>query len=89
VLDDANAPAFAHTVDIHRKPGYDPVEMFFNMETKSTPLDATLVKGSHGYPADNPSRQGVLVSSNADLLADKSSVADTDVTPMILSVFGG
>jgi len=88
-LDDANAPAFAHTVDIHRKPGYDPVEMFFNMETKSTPLDATLVKGSHGYPADNPSRQGVLVSSNADLLADKSSVADTDVTPMILSVFGG
>ena len=23
-LDDANAPAFAHTVDIHRKPGYDP-----------------------------------------------------------------
>ena len=87
-LDDANAPAFAHTVDIHRKPGYDPVEMFFNMETKSTPIDATLVKGSHGYPADDPSRQGVLVSSNADLLADKNSVADTDVTPMILSVFG-
>jgi predicted AlkP superfamily pyrophosphatase or phosphodiesterase len=87
-LDDANAPAFAHTVDIHRKPGYDPVEMFFNMETKSTPLDATLVKGSHGYPADDPSRQGVIVSSNADLLADKNSVADTDVTPMILSVFG-
>jgi hypothetical protein len=24
--DDAGAPDFARTVDIHRKPGYDPVE---------------------------------------------------------------
>lgn len=29
-LDDAKAPDFASTVDIHRKPGYDPVEMFFD-----------------------------------------------------------
>jgi len=27
-LDDAKAPDFARTVDIHRKPGYDPVELF-------------------------------------------------------------
>lgn len=27
-LDDARAPDFAPTVDIHRKPGYDPVELF-------------------------------------------------------------
>jgi predicted AlkP superfamily pyrophosphatase or phosphodiesterase len=27
-LDDANAPDFAPTVDIHRKPGYDPCELF-------------------------------------------------------------
>jgi predicted AlkP superfamily pyrophosphatase or phosphodiesterase len=27
-LDDNKAPDFARTVDIHRKPGYDPVEMF-------------------------------------------------------------
>lgn len=27
-LDDARAPEFARTVDIHRKPGYDPVELF-------------------------------------------------------------
>ncbi len=27
-LDDARAPDFARTVDIHRKPGYDPVELF-------------------------------------------------------------
>jgi len=29
-LDDKKAPDFARTVDIHRKPGYDPVEMFLN-----------------------------------------------------------
>jgi predicted AlkP superfamily pyrophosphatase or phosphodiesterase len=29
-LDDAMAPDFARTVDIHRKPGYDPVELFLD-----------------------------------------------------------
>jgi len=31
-LDDARAPDFARTVDIHRKPGYDPVELFIDRE---------------------------------------------------------
>jgi predicted AlkP superfamily pyrophosphatase or phosphodiesterase len=29
-LDDGRAPDFARTVDIHRKPGYDPVELFLD-----------------------------------------------------------
>jgi predicted AlkP superfamily pyrophosphatase or phosphodiesterase len=29
-LDDTNAPDFSRTVDIHRKPGYDPVELFLD-----------------------------------------------------------
>jgi len=29
-MDDACAPDFARTVDIHRKPGYDPVELFLD-----------------------------------------------------------
>jgi predicted AlkP superfamily pyrophosphatase or phosphodiesterase len=29
-LDDARAPDFAHLVEIHRKPGYDPAELFFD-----------------------------------------------------------
>jgi predicted AlkP superfamily pyrophosphatase or phosphodiesterase len=37
-LDDARAPDFARTVDIHRKPGYDPVELFLDP-------DRPLVKG--------------------------------------------
>jgi predicted AlkP superfamily pyrophosphatase or phosphodiesterase len=69
-LDDSKAPDYAHLVDIHRKPGYDPVEMFmdpknpfiklragyklarkllgFRYLMDVIPLDATLVKGSHG-----------------------------------------
>ena len=29
-LDDGRAPDFARTVDIHRKPGYDPLELFID-----------------------------------------------------------
>ena len=29
-LDDSQAPDYARTVDIHRKPGYDPCELFFD-----------------------------------------------------------
>jgi predicted AlkP superfamily pyrophosphatase or phosphodiesterase len=31
-LDDVQAPDYARTVDIHRKPGYDPCELFFDPE---------------------------------------------------------
>jgi predicted AlkP superfamily pyrophosphatase or phosphodiesterase len=33
-LDDRLAPDYARTVDIHRKPGYDPVELFIDPEIK-------------------------------------------------------
>lgn len=69
-LEDQRAPDFARCVDIHRKPGYDPVELFvdpalafpklkiaatllrkklgFRTLMNVIPLDASLVKGSHG-----------------------------------------
>jgi predicted AlkP superfamily pyrophosphatase or phosphodiesterase len=37
-LDDARAPDFAATVDIHRKPGYDPAELFLASEGPGTKL---------------------------------------------------
>lgn len=71
-LDDNKAPDFARCVDIFKKPGYDPVEMFmdpknpliklraayklarklsgFRYRMDVIPLDASLVKGSHGSP---------------------------------------
>jgi predicted AlkP superfamily pyrophosphatase or phosphodiesterase len=87
-LDDTLAPDFARTVDIHRKPGYDPVELFIDPAIKFPllkiaskllkkklgfrilmdliPLDATLVKGSHGYPHTDPNEQPILISKNAN-----------------------
>jgi predicted AlkP superfamily pyrophosphatase or phosphodiesterase len=89
-LDDAKAPDYARTVDIHRKPGYDPVELFVDprlalpqMKVATTlakkalgfrylmeviPLDATLVKGSHGRVTESPYDGPVLISSQRDLL---------------------
>jgi predicted AlkP superfamily pyrophosphatase or phosphodiesterase len=37
-LDDKRAPDFAPTVDIHRKPGYDPAELFLKSEGLGTKL---------------------------------------------------
>ena len=37
-LDDERAPDFARTVDIHRKPGYDPAELFLDPSLRSPKL---------------------------------------------------
>ncbi len=48
------APDFAFSVDIHRKPGYDPLELFFDFKTKQISHDTSLIKGSHGLiPTDD------------------------------------
>ena len=49
--DDHKAPDFARTVDIHRKPGYDPAELFMNPELKNPKLKAAgvLAKKKLGF----------------------------------------
>jgi hypothetical protein len=84
--DDARAPKFARKVDIHRKPGYDPVELFVDRKTKGIPLDATLVKGSHGAPATTAAQRGVLLSSEAGIFQGPT-VADVDIAGIILRQF--
>ena len=86
-LDDSRAPAFARTVDIHNKPGYDPVELHFDPATKSIPLDATLVKGSHGAPAASLSQRGVMLASERGVF-DFAEMSDTDVAEIVLRQFG-
>ncbi len=41
-LDDNRAPDFARTVDIHRKPGYDPVELFVDPDLPAPKLKIAL-----------------------------------------------
>ena len=108
-LDDDKAPDYARTVDIHRKPGYDPVELFldpairvpplalgsrlvrkklgFRTLMDVIPLDATLVKGSHGRIPDDPSKGPLLMTRQADLLPD-GDLAATDVHDLILRHLG-
>ena len=85
--DDARAPAYARTVDIHRKPGYDPVELHFDPATKSIPLDARLVKGSHGAPAREEWQRGVILTSQPGTL-EGPPMSDTDVFELVLRQFG-
>jgi predicted AlkP superfamily pyrophosphatase or phosphodiesterase len=104
-LDDARAPDFARTVDIHRKPGYDPVELFldpalrlprlavgwrlakralgFRSLLDVIPLDASLVKGSHGRLPDDPAAGPVLISSEPALLPE-GPVDATAVKALVL-----
>ncbi len=85
-MDDANAPSFTRGVDIHRKPGYDPVELFWDPNARGIPLDPTLVKGSHGVPAEAPWQRTVLLISRPTFLPEKP-LADTDVFQLILRLF--
>ncbi len=50
-LDDSRAPDYARTVDIHRKPGYDPVELFVDPEIRFPKLAvaARLAKKALGF----------------------------------------
>jgi len=83
--DPADEPDFARTVDIHRKPGYDPCELFVDpaltfpklrvarrLAQKKLgmrylmdviPLDAALVRGSHGRLPDDVQDGPVFLAS--------------------------
>jgi predicted AlkP superfamily pyrophosphatase or phosphodiesterase len=86
-LDDAKAPDYAKLVDIHRKPGYDPVEMFmdprnpliklragyklgrkllgFRYLMDVIPLDASLIKGSHGSITVDPEYYPICITDKS------------------------
>lgn len=107
---DEVAPDFARTVDIHRKPGYDPVELFLDPDLTFAkgrvawrlaqkvlgmrylmdviPLDAGLVKGSHGATGGAPSSGAVLYTKAGGVLDGKvgadGSVDATAVYDIIL-----
>jgi predicted AlkP superfamily pyrophosphatase or phosphodiesterase len=102
--DDTRAPDYARTVDIHRKPGYDPVELFldpaltlpkvriaatlarkalgFRYLLRVIPLDATLVRGSHGRPTDALEEGPVFLSSERN--AVNGPIEATAVHDLIL-----
>jgi predicted AlkP superfamily pyrophosphatase or phosphodiesterase len=104
-LDDTRAPDYARTVDIHRKPGYDPAELLidpalsvpklrvaatlakkklgFRYLMNVIPLDAALVRGSHGRIPESLDDGPVLISSEPS--AVDGTLEATAVHDVILS----
>jgi predicted AlkP superfamily pyrophosphatase or phosphodiesterase len=85
--DESRAPDFARKVDIHRKPGYDPVELFIDQKTKSIPLDASLVKGSHGRPRDPQTEEGFAFyasSKRHGIIAESGSASCMDIVKCLV-----
>ncbi|MBR0846380.1 alkaline phosphatase family protein [Bradyrhizobium diazoefficiens] len=108
--DDRRAPDFARTVEIHRKPGYDPVELFvdpsltmpkvaigkrlllrklgFRALMDVIPLDASLVRGSHGRLTESEADGPLVIASRPELL-ERERIAATDVKQLLLdTIFG-
>lgn len=106
-LDERRAPDYARTVDIHRKPGYDPCELFIDPALRVPaarigawllrskllnqrvlldviPLDASLVRGSHGRPTDRLEHGPVVLSSAPELLGDDEVVEATAIKQLVL-----
>ncbi|MBM3888665.1 MAG: alkaline phosphatase family protein [Verrucomicrobia bacterium] len=82
-LDDKKAPSFARRIDIHRKPGYDPCELWFNWPLPRVPLRPGLVKGSHGRD-DVPA---VFAVRGPQAPARAGQVEMTEVAGWILDCF--
>ena len=62
---DSEKPLWQFSVDIHRKPGYDPRELFFDPARKCIAQDTNLIKGSHGVITADPEKLPVLLSDIA------------------------
>lgn len=77
------APGFVHNVDIHRKPGYDPLELFLDPVTKSIPLNLSLIKGSHGCPVELGGKESVLLVNPS---FEKSGILNINDTTDIFQI---
>jgi predicted AlkP superfamily pyrophosphatase or phosphodiesterase len=83
------APDFARSVDIHRKPGYDPCELWFDWPRTlrslhpATGTEPELVKGSHGRVGED----FAVLAANADL--PDGPVEATDFVPVLFRLLAG
>ncbi len=59
--DPGRAPEYAFSVDIHRKIGYDPLELIFDPVGKRIASDTSLIRGSHGLIPGKGSAHPVVI----------------------------
>ncbi|MFM9026368.1 MAG: alkaline phosphatase family protein [Planctomycetaceae bacterium] len=88
-LDDDRAPTFARSIDIHRKPGYDPLELHLDraaLPRIAIPLDTGLVKGSHGAVDPADPHETVFIASRPDV-ANSPALAMHEIAALVLGMF--
>jgi predicted AlkP superfamily pyrophosphatase or phosphodiesterase len=78
-FEEEKSPPFANRVDIHRKPGYDPSELFIDSKTNRIPLNGKMVKASHGRVPTLSDGAGlaVYVSDRIGINKGKEDIVDT------------
>jgi hypothetical protein len=77
----ADAPVFARMVDIHRKPGYDPLELFWDRAANSIGQDAGLIRGSHGLV----SRGEAVFISDAEVSDPVEAIGVAEIIERLLA----
>ncbi len=84
------APDFASHIDIHRKPGYDPLELFMDLQTFKVPQTTELIKGSHGAPPKNGEGMAVLMLSGKKIagISLAKTMKMVDISPLLRSIAG-
>ncbi|MBI1303331.1 MAG: alkaline phosphatase family protein [Phycisphaera sp.] len=110
-MDDRKAPDYARTVDIHRKPGYDPCELFYDPKLlwpagramsklalrklgfrtllDVVPLDASLVRGSHGRATQAVGFDPVLIGDLPDPFLEQSLPMECVRDAILAASLGG
>jgi hypothetical protein len=83
--DEACAPPYAKTVDIHNKPGYDPLELFFAPDKRGTGRDAAQLKGTHGRSGGRPA--ALVLPESAKPPAGR--IKATDVAGLLADLAAG
>jgi predicted AlkP superfamily pyrophosphatase or phosphodiesterase len=83
--DRSREPDFATHVDIHRKPGYDPLELFVEPGTFKISQDTSLIRGSHGYPplSGEDCVPLLITSESAGNVNSPENLCITDVSGVI------
>lgn len=84
------APDFAGNIDIHRKPGYDPLELFMDKKTMKIPQTPELIKGSHGAPAKGERGMAVfmLCGNSVDKIHLPEKIEMIDAVPILMAAMG-
>ena len=110
---DAKAPPWARQVDIHSKPGYDPLELFLDPKAPLkmprmlarlalrslkfdpgpimtfVPLDASLIKGSHGRLPEAPEDGPLFITSSKSVPLGEHLPATEVKATLLKLIFGG